>query len=266
MPRIDDDRVIAPDLPLDAVWLNSEPTKVDDLLRNGPLLVEFWDFARVNSLRTLPYMEEWHRRYGPLGATIIGVHTPGYTLGGDDEVVREAIERLGVRRPVILDPAYKIWLDYGNQGWPARYLWGKGGWLRYWHYGEGDYLDCERAIQESLREHGHDGPLPEPMAALRPEDEPGVQLPAQTADIALPKENDRVAFEGEWRDGPDYIQAESDGRISARCEAGAAFAILSGRAIEPEGAHEVPIVDGVATLEVTDGVRVHGFQFTPVVP
>ena len=27
------------------------------------MLVEFWDFCRPNSLRTLPYVKAWHERY-----------------------------------------------------------------------------------------------------------------------------------------------------------------------------------------------------------
>ena len=34
-----------------------------DKQRGRPVLVEFWDFCRVNSLRTLPYVKAWHERY-----------------------------------------------------------------------------------------------------------------------------------------------------------------------------------------------------------
>jgi hypothetical protein len=262
--RIDEDQIVAPDFPPDAVWVNREAPKTDDLLRAGPVLVEFWDFARVNSLRTLPYMEEWHRRYSPFGASVIGVHAPGYTFGGDDEVVREAIARLGVERPVLLDGGFVHWRDYGNQGWPARYLWSKGGWLRYWHYGEGDYLDCELAIQDALAEYGVEAEMPEPMEPLRPEDAPGVELPAQTADVALPADRERVKLTGEWKEGPDWLQAQSDdATVATECRAGESYAILSGRPIAVPGSMPVPIVDGVATVSVATGTRVHGFQFTP---
>ena len=33
----------------------------------GPALVHFFDFAQLNSVRTLPYVVEWARRYGPDG-------------------------------------------------------------------------------------------------------------------------------------------------------------------------------------------------------
>jgi hypothetical protein len=33
-------------------------------LRGRPVLIEFWDFCRPNSMRTLPYLKAWHERYG----------------------------------------------------------------------------------------------------------------------------------------------------------------------------------------------------------
>ena len=40
---------------------------MDKLLGQPRGAVEFWDFARVNSLRTLPYLQAWHARYGEHG-------------------------------------------------------------------------------------------------------------------------------------------------------------------------------------------------------
>ena len=34
------------------------------------MLVEFWDFCRPNSLRTLPYVKAWHERYGERGLRV----------------------------------------------------------------------------------------------------------------------------------------------------------------------------------------------------
>ena len=42
------------------------------------MLVEFWDFCRPNSLRTLPYVKAWHERYGEHGLRMMGVHCPGF--------------------------------------------------------------------------------------------------------------------------------------------------------------------------------------------
>ena len=227
------------------------------------ILVEFWDFARINSLRTQPYLKAWHERYSDRGLRVIGVHSPGYSFGGDNQVVERAIAELGIEHPVVLDPGLEVWRLYGNQGWPARYLFDRRGMLRHMHYGEGQYEETETAIQEVLREIEPELDLPEPIPAFRPEDEPGVKLEPQTADIALPADRDRLELVRDWTDGEDYIEA-ADAGAGAQVKsfrAGEVWAVLSG-SVEP-GLYEAP----GGLVEADDpGLRLHGFQFTPLPP
>ena len=266
--RVTDPDITVPDLPHDLTWVNFEPEEIDDLLRVGPVLIEFWDFSRINSLRTLPYMEEWRRRYAGSGATVLGVHSSGFSFGKDEATVRAAIERLGITHPTMLDPEFKLWQRFENRGWPARYLFGRGGALKYVHYGEGDYEECELTLQEILRELDPEVELPELMAPLRPEDAPGVQMTPQTADLQLPDGADRLKVKGTWGSAEDYIEsAKAGNRVSVKCEAGSAWAVLSGEGVEYPGLHEVAIEGGRATVEAErPGLRLHGFQFTPVPP
>jgi hypothetical protein len=227
------------------------------------ILVEFWDYARINSLRTQPYLTAWHERYSPLGLRVIGVHSPGYSFGRERVGVERAVDRLGIEYAIALDPEFEVWKLYGNQGWPARYLFDAGGWLRFMHYGEGEYLATELAIQDVLLELDPELQLPEPMAPLRPEDEPGVKLEPQTADIALPADRARVELVRDWVDGTDYIEA-ADAGAGAQVRsfrAGAAWAVLSG-SVEA-GLYEAP--SGLVEAE-DPGLRLHGFQFTPLPP
>lgn len=266
--RVTDQEIIVPDLPHDLTWVNFLEEDIDDLLRVGPVLIEFWDFARINSLRTLPYMEEWNRRYAGSGATVLGVHSSGFSFGNDEATVRAAIDRLGITHPVMLDPEFKLWRTFENRGWPARYLFGRGGRLKYFHYGEGDYNECELTLQEILREIDADVDLPELMEPVRAEDAPGVEMRAQTADLQLPDGADRLKVKGTWGSAEDYIQSEKAGnKVSVKCDAGSAWAVLSGEGVEYPGLHEVPIDGGKATVEASGpGLRVHGFQFTPIPP
>ncbi|HXD59157.1 MAG TPA: hypothetical protein VN606_14620 [Thermoleophilaceae bacterium] len=256
--------IAAPEFPDGTEWLNVAFLRMDKQLGRHAVLLEFWDYARINSLRTLPYTRAWHERYGEQGLRVIGVHSPGYSFGGEREGVERAVERLGIHYPVALDPHLAIWHVYGNKGWPARYLFDRRGWLRLIHYGEGEYLETELAIQELLREIDEDAAFPDPLEPLRAEDAPGVELRPQTADIALPGERDRVELARDWIDGPDYIEAADAGGGAAvkSFSAGQAFAVLSGDRVEP-GLYEVP--DGVVSAE-SPGLRLHGFQFTPIPP
>jgi hypothetical protein len=255
-------QIAAPEFPPRLEWIGAPFVRMDRLLGRHAVLVEFWDFARVNSLRTLPYMKAWHERYAGHGLQVIGVHSPGYSLGRDRDTVARAVERLEVPYPVALDPDLEVWREYGNRGWPGRYLFDRRSRLTLLHYGEGEYEDTERAIQEALLELDPDLALPEPLEPVRPEDAPGAILEPQTADVTLPAERDRLELVRDWIDGPDWIEAADAGAAaSVEYHAGGAWAVLSGSGVEP-GVHET----GGTVVAESPGVRLHGFQFTPAPP
>jgi hypothetical protein len=248
--------IYAPEFPDRMDWLNVAFLRMNTLMGRGAVLVEFWDFARVNSLRTMPYLKAWHERYYEAGLRVIGIHSPGYSFGRDRDTVARAVERLEVGYPVLLDPRLEVWHLYGNAGWPGRYLFDRAGKLAFFHYGEGEYLDTEVAIQECV------GVELEPLEPVRPEDAPGVLLQPQTADIALPGERDRLELVRDWNDGEDWIEAADAGAAASfSFTAGAAYAVLSGGELEP-GLYET---DGTVEAE-SPGLRLHGVQFTPLPP
>jgi AhpC/TSA family len=240
-------------------WLNVAFLRMDRQIGRHAVLLEFWDFARINSLRTLPYLRAWHERYREAGLRVIGVHSPGYSFGRDSEVVGGAVERLEITYPVLLDPRFEVWRLYGNRGWPGRYLVDRAGLLRFMHYGEGEYEETELAIQECLRELDSALELPPPLEPIRPEDAPGALLEPQTADIALPRERDRLELVRDWEDGEDYIEAADAGAAASFSWSGAeAWAVLSGAEVEP-GLYET----GGTVAAEDPGLRLHGVQFTP---
>jgi hypothetical protein len=248
--------IYAPEFPPEMEWLNVPFLRMNTLMGRGGVLVEFWDFARVNSLRTMPYLKAWHERYAGAGLNVIGIHSPGYSFGRKREPVARAVARLEVPYAVLLDPRLEVWRLYGNKGWPGRYLFDRTGRLAFLHYGEGAYLETELAIQECV------GELREPLAPLRPEDEPGARLEPQTADIALPADRDRLELVRDWEDGEDWIEASDAGAAASfGFRAGAAYAVLSGGGVEP-GLYEV---EGTVEAEFP-GLRLHGVQFTPLPP
>ena len=90
--------------------------------------------------------------------------------------MRAAVARLEIEHPVGIDADSGCGTLYGNEGWPARYLFDQRRALFDYHYGEGAYDETERAIQELL------GVEREPLAPVRPEDAPGRRARPQTAD------------------------------------------------------------------------------------
>jgi hypothetical protein len=238
------DHIAAPPFPRRLPWINAAMVRMDQQL-GRVVLIEFWDFCRPNSIRTLPYMKAWHERYADRGLRVIGVHAGGFEPSRDPDAVRPAVERLGIRYPVVVDTELEIWELYGNLGWPARYMFDQRGMLFDRHYGEGGYADTERAIQELLE---LDGPVLEP---LRPEDAEGAVLQPQSDDVAGP-------YSGPYRAGG--VWAVLDGSGSVR---------VNGRALAVSypGCYELlshPVsTEGELELVVGPRVHCHAVCFTP---
>lgn len=183
--------VRAPEFPTSATWLQGGPLKMADL-RGRPVLIDFWDYTCVNCLRTLPYLKEWHRRYGPLGLAIIGVHAPEFSFARERGNVSRAVTELGIEYPVVLDNDYAIWQAYANRYWPAKYLVDKEGHIRAYHFGEGGYDDVERMLQALLKDAFPALALPPLMEPLRPEDRPGAVCYRVTPELYLGYERGRI--------------------------------------------------------------------------
>src|ERR1700759_2044944 len=167
--------IAAPLFPTKLPWVNTPGgAPVSIIQRARPMLVEFWDFCRPHSMRTLPYLKAWHERYAGDGLRIVGVHSPGFDVSREEDAVRSAITRLGVDYPVLIDSEMELWQEYENEGWPARYLFDGHARLFEYHFGEGGYEETERAIAELL------GIEREPLLPLRPEDAPLARLAAPT--------------------------------------------------------------------------------------
>src|SRR6185295_3002226 len=146
------DNIGAPDLPREAAWIGEQPAPMPSLTAKGPVLVHFFDYAQLNSVRTLPYLVEWDRRYREAGLATIGVQSPRFPFGADPVNVAAGLRDLGVELPVVVDAERELWHAYGCEGWPSLFLWTTGGALTWFHFGEGEYLGTEMAIQEELRE------------------------------------------------------------------------------------------------------------------
>jgi hypothetical protein len=178
---------------------------VATLQRGRPMLVEFWDFCRPNSIRTLPYMKEWDRRYQPHGLRVVGVHSPGFNASRPEQAVREAVARLAIEYPVLIDSEFVLWQEYENEGWPARYLFDGRARLFEYHFGEGGYQDTELAIAELL------GVEPQPLAPRHPEDVPGSRL-------APPTPQQEGAYSGPYEAGGVWAVLSGAGEVHANGE------------------------------------------------
>jgi cytochrome c biogenesis protein CcdA/thiol-disulfide isomerase/thioredoxin len=145
-------------------WLNSPPLTVEGL-RGKVVLVDFWTYSCINCLRALPYVRAWAEKYKDRGLVVIGVHAPEFAFEKDVDNVKAQAKALNVDYPVAINNDYAIWRAFGNQFWPAHYLIDAKGVIRHHHFGEGDYAESQRIIQQLLAESGA-GTVPNDLVAV----------------------------------------------------------------------------------------------------
>jgi thiol-disulfide isomerase/thioredoxin len=142
-----------PDLVGATTWLNSVPLTRESL-RGKVVLVHIWTYTCINSLRPLPYVKAWADKYKEAGLVVIGVHTPEFSVEKERANVETAVRDLKVTYPVAIDSDYRIWEAFANQYWPALYFVDAKGRIRHHFFGEGEYVEAERVLQELLKESG----------------------------------------------------------------------------------------------------------------
>jgi thiol-disulfide isomerase/thioredoxin len=250
-------------------WLNSPPLAADDL-RGKVVLVDFWTYTCINWLRTLAYVRAWFEKYEGDGLVVIGVHTPEFPFERDVDNVRWAVQDMDVGYPVALDPDFEVWRAFDNHYWPAAYFADAEGRIRHHQFGEGGYDECERVIQQLLRESGRDA-VADDLVSVAPQgfevqadwddlETPETYLgyeqgqhfasPGFTADeprtyrLPEPLNRNEWALEGEWTiESRASVTNGADGRIAFRFHARDAHLVMGPR----ERGTEVPfrvLLDG----------------------
>ena len=98
----------------------------------------------------MPHITALYEKYAKDGLVVIGVHTPRADYEKDEKKLRQAIEKMGIRFPVVVDNKEKIFRDYQCDLWPSQFVIDRKGVVRYSHGGVGRYDDMEQAVQELL--------------------------------------------------------------------------------------------------------------------
>lgn len=234
-PNVQAEESSTPELMGISGYLNTNPgIKIADF-RGKVVLIDFWTYTCINCLRTLPHLTAWDTKYRDKGLVIIGVHTPEFEFEKKHENVKAAVERLGIKYPVVQDNDYATWKAFRNRYWPAKYLLDKNGNIRYTHFGEGKYEETEDKIRELLMEVNpavlaeQKSAIPDqtPQLLTTPElylgytfalprgqnigNKPGLRA-QEVVTYALPEQRQEnvIYLEGAWKSNPDNILAEQD--------------------------------------------------------
>ena len=186
---------------------------VNELVGKKVILIDFWTYSCINCQRTTPYLNAWYEKYKDKGLVIVGVHTPEFEFEKNYDNVKTAVEKFGIKFPIVLDNDYSTWTAYKNQYWPRKYLIDIDGYVVYDHIGEGGYEETEKKIQEALTERmvvlGEDGTIntavtkeiPLQNEAKSPETYFGSARNNQQAKLLFPRES--------WGITPEFAQNTS---------------------------------------------------------
>jgi thiol-disulfide isomerase/thioredoxin len=134
-----------------SAYINTNPISLADL-KDKVVLVDFWTYSCINCIRTIPHLNEWYDKYSDKGLVIVGIHTPEFEFEKNAENVKLAIQKFGIKYPVLQDNDKETWNEYDNRYWPRKYLVDYEGYIRYDHIGEGAYNETEKVIQSLLTE------------------------------------------------------------------------------------------------------------------
>ncbi|MEO8456772.1 MAG: thioredoxin-like domain-containing protein [Chloroflexota bacterium] len=154
----------APEFPAGQTWFNvSRPLTMQEL-RGKVVVLDFWTLGCINCQHIIPDLTKLEAEFGDAVA-VIGVHSGKYDREHADDSVREAVLRLGLDHPVINDPDFTIWNEYGANAWPTIVVIDPAGQVIGAHEGEGVYDGVEPAIKQLVTDFDAKGevtrtPLP----------------------------------------------------------------------------------------------------------
>jgi len=170
-------RVRAPEL-RGRGWLNTDGSLSLADLRGRFVLLDFWTFCCINCLHVLDELREIEEKHAD-DLVVVGVHSPKFVHEADPDALAAAIERYGVRHPVLDDPDLVTWQAYTARAWPTLVLIDPEGYVVAQYAGEGHAHAIDALIAELREEQLAKG-------TLQPGDSPYVAPPAPEGDLRFP--------------------------------------------------------------------------------
>jgi thiol-disulfide isomerase/thioredoxin len=107
-------------------WFNVPAPLPIASLRGRVVVLDFWTEGCINCIQIIPTLKRIEEQF-PSEVVVIGVHSPKFLNEKNAASVKDAIQRYGIRHPIIHDPAMTIWRAYGVQAWPTLVVIGSDG-------------------------------------------------------------------------------------------------------------------------------------------
>ncbi|MEK7070256.1 MAG: cytochrome c biogenesis protein DipZ, partial [Patescibacteria group bacterium] len=208
----------------------------------------------------------------------------------DEKNVRKAIADFGITYPVVQDNEFRTWRAYDNHYWPAKYLIDTDGYIRYTHFGEGEYDETEKMIQKLLKDAGAEdisedtkNPLQVQNFARTPESYLGYErldrffspeniLENRESSYTSPRDlrANTLAYEGKWIVMNEYANPQKDARLHFNFDAKEVYLVMRPKTdtarikIFVDGSSQYfgqDVKDGIVTV---DADRLYKLIFLPI--
>lgn len=151
-------RVRAPELFGRGGWIGASPDLTLAAMAGRIVVLDFWTASCINCMRIGSELRELEDRFRG-EVVIIGIHSPKFPREHEHEAVERAVERLGLRHPVLDDPDLATWQQYGVKGWPTLVLIDPEGHVVGGISGEGSGPVLTSSIEQLITEHDAKGTL-----------------------------------------------------------------------------------------------------------
>lgn len=247
---------VAPEIIAGGGWFGSAPLTIKSL-KGKVVIIDFWTYSCINCQRTLPYLKNWYEKYKDKGLVIIGVHSPEFEFEKKAENVAQAIKDFGITYPVVQDNDFATWRAYSNMYWPAKYFIDKNGIIRHTHFGEGEYDESERVIQELLKEAGSND-------VSLDINNPTYQNYARTPETYLgsKRSNYLAKLTGNWNVTEEYAVSTKDDSLEITFEAKEVYLVM--RPEKRNSKVEVFVDDVLSGTVEVDGDKLYKLVTLPV--
>lgn len=143
----------APEFPEELKWLNT--TKPHSLaeLKGNVVIIDFWTYCCINCMHMLPALAKLEDAYRKEPVVVIGVHSAKFTEEQKPGNIMEAIQRYGIRHPVLVDEHMHVWKEYGASAWPTTVIIDPTGNIVYKKPGERSETELGEVVEMLLEKH-----------------------------------------------------------------------------------------------------------------
>jgi len=202
------------------------------------------------------------KKYEDEGLVVIGIHAPEFQFEKIFENVVKASNGFGLTYAIVQDNDFKTWRAYNNRYWPSKYLIDKDGWVRYTHFGEGEYDETEANIVALLNTDMQKTDVKGTEVNFRAVGtrETYLGLERTSGEIVKPTKdllNGQWTLTGEWSHGLESITSTSpNSSIRMRFKASVANLVIGGTGQARVAIDGEPATINNAGADVKDGIMI----------